>query len=106
MTVKKKTQNPSRPAAKKKTLRKRLLVGVSLIALCCAARVGWQIWQQSVELDRQIAELNQRKAQLTTEQKSLQLEIARLNTPSYIEQLAREQLGLVRHGEIIIAPKK
>jgi Septum formation initiator. len=54
----------------------------------------------------EIAKLNSRKIDLLEKQKIYENEIVRLNTPSYIEKLAREQLGLVRHGEIIIAPKK
>jgi len=57
-------------------------------------------------MEKQLAILNQEKTGLLQEQIRYENEIVRLNTPSYIEQLAREQLGLVRHGEIIIAPKK
>jgi cell division protein DivIC len=78
-----------------------LLVGLSFVG-----NTGWQLWRQQLEMDGQIAELNEKKTQLVEQQKNLQLEIVRLNTPSYIEQLAREQLGLVRRGEIMIAPKK
>jgi len=49
--------------------------------------------------------LNQQKVLLLNEEKRLKEEIVQLNTPSYIEQLAREQLGLVKHGEILISPK-
>lgn len=52
-----------------------------------------------------MAQLNSEKAQLIQEQKKLEEEIALLNTPLYIEQLAREQLGLVKKGEILIAPR-
>jgi cell division protein DivIC len=57
-------------------------------------------------MKKELAELNKQKISLLEQQKLYEDEIDRLNTPSYIEQLAREQLGLVRHGEIIIAPKK
>ncbi|HWQ88644.1 MAG TPA: septum formation initiator family protein [Desulfitobacteriaceae bacterium] len=55
---------------------------------------------------KQLSVLNQERASLLQQQKLYEEEIERLNDPNYIEQLAREQLGLVRHGEIIIAPKK
>lgn len=66
----------------------------------------WQIWKLRIEVEGQLANLNQQKASLLQQEKELKQEITMLNTPSYIEQLAREQLGLVKHGEILISPKK
>lgn len=66
----------------------------------------WQLWQDKIIIDKQIARLKEEKRQLIEQQENLKAEINLLNTPSYIEQLAREQLGLVRRGEIMIAPKK
>ncbi|GAB6156178.1 septum formation initiator family protein [Desulfosporosinus burensis] len=65
----------------------------------------WQIWKLRSHVEGQLAHLNQEKVLLLQEEKRLQEEIVRLNTPSYIEQLAREQLGLVKQGEILISPK-
>jgi cell division protein DivIC len=59
-----------------------------------------------ISVKKELAELNKQKISLLEQQKRYEDEIVRLNTSSYIEQLAREKLGLVRHGEIIIAPKK
>jgi cell division protein DivIC len=64
------------------------------------------LWSLHLNIKKEITELNRQKISLLEQQKQYEDEIVRLNTPSYIEQLAREQLGLVRHGEIIIAPKK
>lgn len=58
------------------------------------------------EVNGKVAELESQKQTLLEEKSGLEQEIVRLNTPSYIEQLAREQLGLVRKGEIMISPKK
>lgn len=67
---------------------------------------GWQIWKLNTQIQSKMAQLNQEKSSLIQQQNDLQQEIKKLNTPSYIEQLAREQLGLVKHGEILISPKK
>lgn len=67
---------------------------------------GWELYQLHAQVNEKVARLNQEKEQLLKEKKQLEDEIVQLNTPSYIEQLAREQLGLVRKGEIRIAPKK
>jgi len=65
----------------------------------------WQIWKLHSRVEGQLAQLNQEKVKLLQQEKIFNDEITRLNTPSYIEQLAREQLGLVKQGEILISPK-
>jgi len=75
------------------------------IMLAVIGSSAWHIWKLRVQVEGQLAHLNQEKATLQQQEKLLHDEIAQLNTPSYIEQLAREQLGLVKHGEIIISPK-
>jgi cell division protein DivIC len=81
----------------------------SVFVLCFMLAVvgssAWQIWELRSQVDGQLAQLNQEKATLLQQEGLLNNEIAQLNTPSYIEQLAREQLGLVKHGEILISPK-
>ena len=80
-----------------------LILCFSLIIV--GSSVG-HLWTLQVNIEKQLAELNQEQTGLLQKQKGYEDEITRLNTPSYIEQLAREELGLVRRGEIIIAPKK
>ena len=88
--------------------RVRLRSG-SLFVLCFTLAVagssGWQLWKLRSQVEGQLASLNQEKVTLLQQEKLLHNEITQLNTPSYIEQLAREQLGLVKHGEILISPK-
>lgn len=67
---------------------------------------GWQLYQLHSNVTQNMARLNEEKLNLLNEKKDLEDKIVQLNTPSYIGQLAREQLGLVRKGEIRIAPKK
>jgi cell division protein DivIC len=66
---------------------------------------AWQIWQLRSKVEGQLAHLNQEKITLLQQEQLLNDEIAQLNNPSYIEKLAREQLGLVKRGEILISPK-
>lgn len=94
----------------KTTNRKKIrLRGGSLFVLFFAfAVVGssiWQLWKLHSQVEEQLASLNQDKVTLLQQEKRIREEITQLNTPSYIEQLAREQLGLVKHGEILISPK-
>lgn len=53
-------------------------------------------------LDRQIAELERTRSSLVEENGRLREQIRLLQQPAYIERVAREQLGLVRPGEIAV----
>ncbi len=53
-------------------------------------------------LKRQVAELEHQRRALLEENRRLREEIRRLYEPAYVERLAREQLGLVRPGEIAV----
>ncbi|EGW40009.1 septum formation initiator family protein [Desulfosporosinus sp. OT] len=88
--------------------RIRLRSGSALVLCFTIAVIGssaWQIWKLRSQVEGQLANLNQEKVTLLQQEKLLHEEITQLNTPSYIEKLAREQLGLVKHGEILISPK-
>ena len=51
--------------------------------------------RQNFELEQKIKEITQANEQLTREHQSL------LNDPIYLENVAREKLGVAREGEII-----
>ncbi|MHB8073402.1 septum formation initiator family protein [Desulfosporosinus fructosivorans] len=88
--------------------RVRLRLGTIFVLCFMVAVVGsstWQIWKLRSNVEAQLAQLNQEKVLLLQQEKLLHDEITQLNTPSYIEKLAREQLGLVKRGEILISPK-
>ncbi len=53
-------------------------------------------------LEREAAELSRTKGQLQEQNALLHEEIRLLYTPAYIEKLAREQLGLIKSGEIAV----
>ena len=90
--------------------RKRFRLRSSTVFVLCFMLVvvgssAWQIWNLRSQVEEQIAHLKQEKVTLLEQERRLHDEITQLNTPSYIEQLAREQLGLVKRGEILISPK-
>lgn len=76
---------------------------ILLLALAAAALLlhaygtstltAYRLRREAARLEGQIRILRRENAQLREE-------IRRLHTPAYIERLAREQLGLVRPGEI------
>lgn len=96
----------------KRTTRKRkrkpnlLFVLVMGTALMLAGSWSYQLVQSDLAIEKQKLELLRQKAELIADNDKLRKEIEQLNTPSYIEQLARQKLGLVRKGEIMIAPKE
>ncbi len=90
--------------------RQRVRIRLSSVLVLCfiilvVGSSAWQIWKLRSQVEGRLALLNQEKVKLLQQEKLLNDEITRLNTPSYIEQLAREQLGLVKQGEILISPK-
>ena len=60
-----------------------------------------QALRNTIELARQAERLEQRRRDLVAENQALREEIHRLQTDDrYIEQLAREHLGLLKPGEV------
>ncbi len=57
---------------------------------------------QVYRLEREAARLEQLRGDLEEQNALLREEIKLLHTPQYIEKLAREQLGLVKPGEIAL----
>lgn len=91
--------------SRQKVRIRRSSILIFLVVITIIGSSVWQIWKLRIRVDAQLAQLNQDKEKLLQQEKLLNDEITRLNTPSYIEQLAREQLGLVKKGEILISPK-
>lgn len=58
----------------------------------------YQVWL----LNQKIDVLEEEYAQLSKEQVILQNEIKSLNNPEVIEKMARENLGMVKPGEVIV----
>jgi cell division protein DivIC len=95
----------SRPDMSRRQFRPVRSIILALFAVILTSS-AWQLYQLHSGVTQKIARLNQEKSNLAQERSALEDQIIQLNTPSYIEQLAREQLGLVRKGEISIKPKK
>ena len=97
-------QRPRRPRS----------LGGQLAALAGIAVVCWSIagfalqYVRTYTLAREAAHLERRRQHLLTENAALRGEIQRLRTDDqYLEQLAREQLGMLRPGEmeLVIVPQ-
>ncbi len=71
------------------------------VLLVLAVAFGGAYWD-GYRLRREAAEMVRERELLRRQNVQLREEIRLLNTPEYIERIAREQLGLVRPGEIAI----
>jgi cell division protein FtsL len=69
--------------------------------LAGAAIFGGAYWE-GYQLRREAATLVREREDIRRQNAQLREEIRLLSTPEYIERLAREQLGLVKPGEIAI----
>ena len=80
------------------------MVGCSLalvLAVCSAADAGG--FRRSIELQREIAQLKSRNDALAEENAGLVKEIRGLRKdPAALERAAREELGFVKPGEVVI----
>jgi len=83
-----------------------LVILVMGIAIMLACSWSYQLLKMDQTMESKKAQLLKQKNDMIAQNDQLREEIEKLNTPSYIEQLAREKLGLVRKGEILIAPKE
>jgi len=73
-----------------------------VVVVLAAAFLGWLYWnrfQELFSLQAELAELKREKARLQEDIDELQEDVSRRNDLSYIEKLAREELGLVYPSE-------
>lgn len=81
--------------------RRRLMTIGAAVALALAFTALTNQYAKTYTLARAKARLEQRRRDLMTDNAHLRDEIQRLQTDDrYIEQIARQQLGLVRPGEV------
>lgn len=83
-------------------IKKRFLVLLFIFGYV-AFNFGHQFWRIN-QLEKEIANYNATKVAVLEEQKRLQEEIDLLQNKSYIERVAREQLGLIKPGEVLLVP--
>jgi len=76
----------------------KMLPLLLVVVVLAAAFLGWLYWnrfQELFSLQAELAELKKERARLQEEIDELEGIVARRNDLSYIEKLAREELGLV-----------
>ena len=93
---------PSQGRRNRLRLRGRTLLVLAVLAYCSAVmvRAEWQIYQ----LRKDLAAVQAKREILTQRRQALEEELRRLGDPKYLERVAREELGLVRPGEVLVVP--
>lgn len=79
-------------------LRAVLFLGVAVFLGTSLARSA----REAYTLDRAVREMERTRTALRRENQALREEIRRLHDLSYVERLAREELGLVQPDEITV----
>lgn len=101
------TRKPS-PVRKQVVRQKKnpLAIRVVLAVLCLSVLyMGWNYFQLMGEVKHQKAELGvlkKRVAESKLENERLQHQKQILNSDAFIEKIAREELGMIKEGEILI----
>lgn len=86
----------------KKRIKKRFVL-LFLIFTYVSACFGQQFYRIN-NMDKEIEDYLAVKNEIINEQESLKKEIALLENDSYIERIAREDLGLIKPGETLLVP--
>ena len=84
---------------------KRRLMIWSLLILVIGAYLGvfaYRYWNQILENNRDREELEQRYQTLLNDERSLNVEVTRLQDPEFVARFARERFLYSREGERII----
>lgn len=93
----------ARTVRREKKKRTGLLIIAVIVLMLCSV-VSYQKQRKVAERDRyqaQIEELNDRIEQLEAESQEIEEYKAYIQTKKYVEEIARERLGLVYENEII-----
>jgi cell division protein FtsL len=89
-------------ASKKQKEKRRVDLLSMLLIVLLLTLVGWQLMSMRDKLDAATAEqaaLEERVARQEQENRSLEAALERAEDPEYLQQLAREQLGMVTPGQ-------
>ncbi len=89
-------------------MRRALIPIVSLLILAFIFGIIFLFSTRYIKVVRakeNVIEIQQKIERLKKENNQLKKEVKLLKVPSYIEKVAREELGLVKPGEILFLPR-
>lgn len=74
-----------------------ILIGLVFYANSSRLRLIWVMYQEKLQLQQQVAALK-------AENENLEQKVTQMQDTAWIEQFAREELGLVKPGDIVYIP--
>lgn len=86
----------------KSRLFKLLVLVASLILIVTLSRSVYNLWQRRDIVSQRARELARQKA----ENQRLKQKLSEVQTPEFVERQAREKLGLVKPGEVVVLVPK
>lgn len=87
-----------------KFMRSKIFGILLVIVFLFAVYKFYENYRDMRELKDKIMELEGNIANAREEKGKLEEELENVNNPEYIEKIAREELGLVKPGELLIIP--
>lgn len=88
----------------KRFIRSRAFIVLLLALVIFTGYKFFVNYQHINRLKVRINNLEQNIAVAESKQNELQEELENINTPEYIEKIARNELGLVKPGEVLLIP--
>jgi cell division protein FtsB len=85
-------------------MRTRLFRILLLIIILFSVYKFYENYRVIKDLEHRIMELEGNIVRAMEEKNRLEEELENVNNPEYIEKIAREELGLVKPGELLIIP--
>lgn len=103
---KKKQLEQGAMSAKREPRKRRFRLGtlILLVAFAFVTLKFGQQYQRIQEMRQEAQQYEKQYAAVLAEKEKLEEEKELLSEPTYIERLAREKLGLVKNGEVLVVP--
>lgn len=95
---------PVKKKQREELRRKRMKQTIVIAGLIFVLLVIFNFYQGHLEtedMDKQLAQLEQDINQLEENNNNLREQIKQINSKKFIEEVAREELGLVKEGELL-----
>lgn len=92
------------PRERKDFILNPIVISIVAVIVITAAFNFWQNVQKMNNLQQRIQIMEEKIAEQKVENAELREKLENTDNPEYIEEMAREKLGLVKPGEMLLVP--
>ncbi len=92
------------PRQRKDFILNPIVISIVAVIVIVAAFNFWQNIEKMNHLQSKIDEMEEKIEKAEAENEELKEQLENTNDPEYIEEVAREKLGLVKPGEMLLVP--